>query len=133
MKGVSTLVATVILLIITIVGGMIIYNYVMNSLTAAKQYGTLTVVAAKMTILGDNAVLNVKVANIGTAPVEIRSVELLPGNGPLNLSSPLLVEPGATKSINIDVGGRLDPNTKYYVVVKYDAGETEPYPVEVVG
>jgi len=129
-KAVSTLVATAILLVITVAGGIIIYNYVMNALSAAKQYSSLSMVSARMVVLENSTVVNIKVTNIGTAPAKITSIKLMPLE--ITVKVDAVVEPGTTKSINVYLNEKLNTSTAYFVIVCYDGGETEPYKVEVV-
>jgi len=129
-KAVSTLVATAILLVITVAGGIIIYNYVMSALSAAKQYSSLSIASAKMVVLENSTVVNIRVTNIGTAPARVNSIKLMPLEKTVNID--VVIEPGATKSINVYLDEKLDASTKYFVIVCYDGGETEPYKVEVV-
>jgi len=130
-RGVSTLVATAILLVITVAGSIIIYNYVMNALSATKQYSSLSMVSAKMIVLENSTVVNIKVTNIGTAPAKINSIKLMPLEKTINIDN-VVIEPGATKSINVYLNEKLDTKTTYFVILCYDGGETEPYKVEVV-
>lgn len=124
MKAVSPLVATGILLVITMVGGVLVYNYVIKSLSVAHDYGLLNIVSAKGVDLGDKTIISVRVTNIGTATVEVKEVKVYPVNATASVAT--RVEPGVTKNINVIIGEKLNPG-EYYVVVKYDQGETEPY------
>lgn len=129
MKAVSPLMATALLLIITVAGGVIIYNYIMNSLSSAQQYASLSIVSSKLVILENKSIINIKIANIGTASTIIREVLILPLNTTKKLD--IFIEPGTTKSINIFLDQALDPSINYYVIVKYDDGETEPYKIVI--
>ncbi len=130
MKAVSPLIATALLLIITVAGGIIIYNYVVNSLSSAQQYASLSIVSSRMVVLENSTVINVKITNIGTAPTTINEIEILPLNITKKLNIP--IDPGTTKSINIFLDQRLDTSIKHYIIVKYDDGETEPHLIEIV-
>lgn len=130
MKLVSPLVATAILLIITVAGGIIIYNYVVNMLSSPQQYASLNIVSSKMVVMDNGTILNVKIANIGTAKTVVDEITILPLN--MSLKTNIVVEPGTTKSVNIEIGRQIDPSGKYYVVVKYGGEETEPYQVVIV-
>jgi len=129
-KAVSPLVATALLLIITVAGGIIVYNYVVNSLSSAQQYASLSIASSKMVILTNTTVVNIKITNIGTASANVYMIRILPYN--LTERVNLVVEPGITKSVNIFINQTLDPDQKYYVVVVYDGGETEPYPISLI-
>ncbi|MET1160756.1 MAG: archaellin/type IV pilin N-terminal domain-containing protein [Thermoprotei archaeon] len=135
MKAISPLVATALLLAITIAGGILVYNYVISSITAQQQqYASLSIISAKLIVLENSAVLNIKVANVGTAPAEINNVMLLDDSGtskdfPVNIT----VEPGVTKSFNINIDkNTVSTSSEYYVVVSYNDSVTEPYPVTIV-
>jgi hypothetical protein len=122
--AISPLIAAAILLVITVAGGMIIYNYVMNTLQAPQQYASISIVSARMLIDENNTILNVKVTNIGTASATIKYFEIIPDKIIVNTS--LTIDPGVTKSVNIYLNKTLDPNTRHYVIAKYDSSETEP-------
>ncbi len=130
MKAISPLIATAILLIITVAGGLIIYNYVYSSLSSPQQYAALNIVSAKMVVLGNNTVINIKIANIGTAKADVYEAVILPLN--ISKTLDLVVEPGTTKSINIFIDTPLDTNTKYYIIIKYNDDETEPYQITII-
>ena len=138
MKGVSPLIATALLLVITVAGAMMLYNYVVSSLSSPQQYASLNIVSAKLVKLDSGSVLSVRVANIGTAPATINEVILIPSSTTSNITKQvaITVEPGVTKTVNVDLDEEAEqtPGTgKYYVILRYDGGETEPYPVTVVG
>jgi len=127
-KAVSTLLATALLIVITIAGGMIIYNYVMNSLEVAKQYSSLNILSVKALVLEGNTVINIKATNIGTAKAVLEKVVIIPGNITIVLNT--VIEPGETKSINVNLDTVLNKDTRYYIIIVYNNGETEPYPIE---
>ncbi len=136
MKAISPLVASALLLIITVAGGLIIYNYMINALKAPQEYAALSVVSAKMLVGDTYTVINVKVANIGTAPATITQAEILSNNslavgGPISISN-IKVEPGTTKSFNIELDYPLGTTNQYYLVLVYDGGKTEPIPIQVI-
>ncbi|OYT41070.1 MAG: hypothetical protein B6U89_00100 [Desulfurococcales archaeon ex4484_58] len=130
MKAVSPLVATAILLIITVAGGVIIYNYVVNSLSSPKQYASLSITSCKMVIVNNETIINLKITNIGTASTTIREVVVIPINITKEINQ--TIDPGTTKSFNIFIDESLNNNTKYYVIVRYSEGETEPYQITLV-
>nr|NAZ26825.1 hypothetical protein [Thermogladius sp.] len=53
MKGIDGLVAAAILLMITVAGGLLIYNYIMNYLSLPQQYANLKIVSAKIIVAGN--------------------------------------------------------------------------------
>jgi hypothetical protein len=130
LKAISPLIAAAILLVITVAGGVIIYNYVMNTLQAPQQYASISIVSAKMLIDENNTILNVKITNIGTASATIKYFEIIPDKIVVNTS--LTIDPGVTKSVNIYLNKTLDPNTKHYIIAKYGSSETEPIPIRII-
>ncbi|MEM0379755.1 MAG: hypothetical protein QXX35_01560 [Desulfurococcaceae archaeon] len=130
MKGISPLVATAILLVVTIAGGVLIYNYVINSLSSAEHFASLNIVSSKMLVLENSTIVNIRVSNIGTKTAIVEKITILPVNLSRNIN--IEVEPGVTKSINIVFDQVFNPSSKYYVIIVYDQGETEPYPVSLI-
>jgi len=130
MKAISPLVATALLLIITVAGGVIIYNYMINTLKAPQEYAALSVVSAQMLVDGTTTVVNVKVTNIGTATAQITEVEILPDG--INQTISETIDPGTTKSFNVVIDQALDTTTPHYLVIVYNNGETEPVPIQVI-
>ncbi len=125
MKAISPLVATAILLIITVAGGLIIYNYMSDTLASPQEYSSLSVVSAKLVISGTEGVLNIKVTNIGTKTAHIEQVTILPENIVASVDD--TVAPGSTKSINILINtASINTTAQHYVIIKYDDQETEP-------
>jgi len=56
-KGLSPLVATVLLISATVIGGMIVYQYFQNSIAKAQGMGGGLLVTASATIINDNLTL----------------------------------------------------------------------------
>lgn len=130
MKAISPLVATAILLIITVAGGLIIYNYMSGTLASPQEYSSLSVVSAKLVISGTEGVLNIKVINIGTKTAHIEQVTILPENIVVSVDD--TVAPGSTKSINIVINATsITATTQHYVIIKYDDQETEPATLQI--
>ena len=130
MKAISPLVATALLLIITVAGGVIIYNYMVNTLKAPREYAALSVVSAQMLVDGTTTVVNVKVTNIGTATAQITEVEILPDG--INQTISETIDPGTTKSFNVVLDQALNTTVTHYLVIVYNNGETEPVPIQVI-
>jgi len=129
MKAISPLVASALLLIITVAGGVIIYNYMINTLKAPQEYAALSVVSAQMLVDG-TTVVNVKVTNIGTAAAQITEVKILPDG--INQLVSETIDPGTTKSFNVVIDQALDTTASHYLVIVYNNGETEPVPIQVI-
>ncbi|WFO75750.1 hypothetical protein J4526_02480 [Desulfurococcaceae archaeon MEX13E-LK6-19] len=134
MKAASPLVATAMLLVATIAGGLILYNYILNTVSAPKDYVTLTPISARIVVSGTTGLLNIKVASMGTKPVNITAALIYP----LGITVPINTEikPGETISITKTFstsGLTFNSNTKYFVVIYYGNGQsTEPIEAEVV-
>ncbi|ADI32567.1 hypothetical protein [Staphylothermus hellenicus] len=130
MKAISPLIGAALLLIITVAGGLVVYNYVMNTLQAPQQFSSLTVLSAKMYVDNGQTILNVKATNIGTTSAKITGVRIMPDN--LSVSANITIDPGVTKSINLLINKPLDPSINHYVIVEYNDGETEPVMINVI-
>ncbi len=130
MKAISPLVATTLLLIITVAGGVIIYNYMVNTLKAPQEYAALSVVSAQMLVEGSTTIVNIKATNIGTATAEITQVKILPDNIVQNMD--ITIDPGTTRSFNIIITKALNTTYEHYVVLVYNSGETEPVPMQLI-
>ena len=130
MKAVSPLVATAILLVVAVAGGVMIYNYMMNTLSSPQNYASLSVLSAKMLVDDNKTIINIKVSNIGTSTTTVKGVLIIPDN----ITSKLTVEvdPGTTKSINIIIDTPLDTATKHYVIILYEDQETEPVRIQLI-
>ena len=132
MKAISPLVATALLLIITVAGGVIIYNYMVNTLKAPREYAALSVVSTQMLVDVDKneTIVNVKVTNIGTATAQITGVKILPDG--INQVISETIDPGTTKSFNVVLDQALNTTVTHYLVIVYNNGETEPVPIQVI-
>lgn len=132
MKAVSPLVATAILLVVAVAGGVMIYNYMMSTLSSPQNYASLSVLSAKMLVDNNRnrTILNIKVSNIGTSTATIKSILITPDNITSELG--VEVDPGTTKSINVVINQSLNPAEKYYVIVLYDDQETEPVRIQLI-
>ena len=135
MKAISPLVATAILLIITIAGGVLLYNYMMNTLSAPQEYANIAVTSAKIyQVNTTTAVLNIQVVNMGTRTATINSITIIPGNYTFSLSN-TLVKPGTSKNINIVIDNATIVSSlltgNHLVIVNYNNGvQTQPVQIE---
>ncbi len=130
MKAVSPLVATAILLVVTVAGGVIIYNYMMNTLSSPQNYASITVLSAKMLVDSNRTIINVKLTNIGTASATVDKLEIIPDNITQTIS--VTIDPGTTKSVNVVINKPLDTSQKHYVIAIYGDQETEPVLIELI-
>ncbi len=131
MKAISPLVATAILLVATIAGGIILYNYLVETLKAPREYVSVTPISAKIVELGNDTILvNVKVAAVGSKQTVIDKIEIKPDNIVVELNE--VIEPGETKSVTVECNATLTDNAKHYVIVYYEGQATEPIEVTIV-
>lgn len=130
MKAVSPLVATAILLVVAVAGGVMIYNYMMSTLSSPQNYASLSVLSAKMLVDDNRTILNIKISNIGTSTTRVEGILIIPGNITSKLG--VEVDPGTTKSINVVINQSLNPAKKYYVIVLYEDQETEPVRIQLI-
>ncbi|MEZ0394622.1 MAG: hypothetical protein ABWK00_06240 [Desulfurococcaceae archaeon] len=138
MEGISGLVAAVILLLITVAGGLIIYQMMMNYLGSVKQAPQVNVVAARLiTFSNTSGLLSVVVSNMGTASANISSIEVYPSDvvSSVNCTSPPLA-PGRTATITCNVTflqGAPSTSTQIYASVVYDGNMvTDPVKVDII-
>ncbi|MCD6301606.1 MAG: hypothetical protein J7L82_06010 [Staphylothermus sp.] len=138
MKAISPLVASALLLIMTVAGGLIIYNYMIDALKAPQEYAALSVVSAQMLVSNSTTVINVKVTNIGTAPAQITAVKILSEDKNETINETITIDPGTTKSFNIVINEALEQSIQHYLVLVYNSGdesvseETEPVPIRLI-
>ncbi|WP_440060092.1 hypothetical protein ACSU1N_02770 [Thermogladius sp. 4427co] len=130
MKGVDGLVAAALLLVITVAGGLLIYNYVMNYLSLPQQYASLKIVSAKINILNDNSsVLTLQVSNLGNIPVNITSIRIYTGSGNYSVNYTTQVPAGSSISVNIPlnstVTGGVKSSAQVYVSAVYTVNNNE--------
>ncbi len=131
MKAISPLVATAILLVATVAGGIILYNYLLNTLRTPQEYATLTPISAEIVDLGNGVYLvNVKVGAIGSKTITIDSLKILPENITVSLNTD--IKPGETKSITVEINAVLQQGVKHYIVIYYEGQSTEPIEATLV-
>ncbi len=135
MKAVSPLVSTAILLVATIAGGLILYNYLVNTISAPKDFVSITPISASLVVINDTTgQLNMKVSCIGTKPANLNKVVIYPGGITENLTN-VVVKPGETLSITLTItlNETLDLSTRYYATIYYDGNQaTEPIEVRII-
>lgn len=127
MKAVSGIVATAILLSLTIAGGVLLYTYITRYLNAAIESGNLVVERAYYIKALQR--LDVEVRNIGTGDVEVNGVEIISSNKSTVINKTLIMHPGSSITISIE----NVTETPIYVIVKYGKGSTtEPVSVKTI-
>lgn len=129
-KGVSGIVASAILLALTIAGGLLLYAYVSRYLAVSIQSGELVIENAYY--LKPVGRLEVTVRNIGMSAASIEKIEVILENGEsLYIDQSAILTPGETKTISVNIDTATRP---IYVVTQYDRERrTEPIPVRVIG
>jgi flagellin-like protein len=134
MKGVSGIVATAILLALTIAGGVLIYTYVTRYLNTVADNGKLVIENAYY--LSSTHNLTIELRNVGTREVSINRVNVVTESGksyPYNITinqSSITVFPGELKSVEITLNTTELPR---YVIVVYNNVSTEPVTVRIIG
>jgi flagellin-like protein len=129
-KGVSGIVASAILLALTIAGGLLLYAYVSRYLAVSIQSGELVIENAYY--LKPVGRLEVTVRNIGMSAASIEKIEVILENGGSHyINESAILTPGETRTISVNIGTATRP---IYVVIQYDRERrTEPIPVRVIG
>ncbi len=133
MEAISPLVATAILLIATVAGGIILYNYLVETLSAPGDYVTISPVSAKIIDLGNGTIyVNVKVVAVGTRSTTIDKITILPENIEIT-GIDETIKPGETRSITLVKTGVSLTNGKHYIIIHYEDQSTEPIEAKIVG
>lgn len=132
MKAISPLVATAILLIATVAGGIILYNYLVETLSSPGEYITLSPISAKIIDLGTGTIyVNIKVVVVGTKSTTIHKIVILPEEIEIT-SINETIKPGETKSITISKSGVTLNNTEHYIIIYYEEQATEPVKADLL-
>lgn len=130
MEGVSGIVATSILLALTIAGGLLLYAYISRYLTSSIQSSEVVIDSAYY--LTPLRRLEVTVRNIGMNTANITSIEVIFANGssiPSSISENTMISPGETRTISI-----TNIDRPLYVIVYFDnTRKTEPAVVRIIG
>jgi flagellin-like protein len=133
MKGVSGIVATAILLALTIAGGVLIYTYVTRYLNTVADNGKLVIENAYY--LSSTHNLTIELRNVGTREVSINRVNVVTESGKsysynITIDQSITVFPGELKSVEITLNTTELPR---YVIVVYNDVSTEPVTVRIIG
>jgi len=134
MKGVSGIVATAILLALTIAGGVLIYTYVTRYLNTVADNGKLVIENAYYLSSTHNLIIELR--NVGTREVSVNRVNVVTESGEsysYNITidqSSITVFPGELKSVEIKLNTTELPR---YVIVVYNNVSTEPVTVRIIG
>ncbi len=129
MKGISSIVATALLLAMTIAGGVLLYTFATKYLANA---GSGRIIIHEAYYISSTGSLRVTVENIGSNEVNVTGVEVVYSNGSsISQAINTPVKPGEVKTISISLGTGVQP---LYVIVKYDndKAHTEPFEVRIL-
>jgi flagellin-like protein len=130
MEGVSGIVATSILLALTIAGGLLLYAYISRYLASSIQSSEVVIDSAYY--LTPLRRLEVTVRNIGMNTANITSIEVIFANSSSitsSISGNTMISPGETRTINI-----TNIDRPLYVIVYFDnTRKTEPAVVRIIG
>ncbi len=135
-RGLSPLIASVLLISATVLGGVLVYQYFQSSLSNVKTLSQDIMVTANAIVLNENAtIVKVSVTNQYSYPITLTGIFLLDSDGNSIPATPL---GSTTINIPIEPGDKttvLMKTTKnpafVYVIYKAD-GEThrsEPVPI----
>jgi FlaG/FlaF family flagellin (archaellin) len=126
LKGVSTIVATAVLLSITIAGAVLIYNVVASYLNSIGE-GKLIVHNAYY--INATKTLYVTVENVGGREARITAVRIIDlNNAETTFSTTASVPSGGARTINIT----NVTSTPRYIMILYNNVVTEPIAVRVI-
>jgi flagellin-like protein len=133
-RGLSPLIATVVLISATIVGGMLVYNYFQksfNSVTARS--GALQVSATSEYLSDTSKLVHITLLNTYDQPVKIKSIVAVYQNGSVEevsiISSSGTSRSASGLSVTIPSGGKYSvvavvPNDAVAVYVTYTIGNS---------
>ncbi len=133
-KGISPLVASTILVIIAIAGGIMLYQYyntLMTSLTSSTE--TLIIKKARLIGLDNTSVLYVDLWNPSSYVAKITSIII--DNTKIKVNE--TVKPASSKQIIVNIDSTLldiYPGTSHYIILEYTLNNneiqyTDPYRV----
>jgi flagellin-like protein len=128
-KGISSIVATALLLAMTIAGGVLLYTFATKYLANA---GSGRIIIHEAYYISSTGSLRVTVENIGSNEVNVTGVEVIYSSGDsINQAINTPVKPGEVKTISISLSTGVQP---LYVIVKYDNdnAHTEPFEVRIL-
>lgn len=109
-RGVSPVVATLIMVAATIAVGSFAYWYVTNFAASASQQASLGVVATVINSSG-SSVLQLSLKNLGSTSISVEKLVAWCDSGPLSITVNRILAAGATFSIAVD--SRSDPRLKF--------------------
>jgi len=134
-KGISPILATVILIAVTLVVAVGVIGWVMGIWGSMGKTETLKIISGNITLDMTNkkATLYLDVINQGTADAVI--YKMIVGSNETTLTNPVIIKANGTiATINIDLGSsdNYSPGVSYSVIVVTKAGNQYPFVVQAV-
>lgn len=137
-RGLSPLIASVLLISATVLGGMLVYHYFQDSFTKIKGLSEDVVVNPSALVLNANTTLvRVTISNQNDQPITVVNVTLLDDNGNTikasllrNGTLPVMVQPG--EKINVMLKTSEKPAAAY-VTYEVNGQVYESEPVQLAG
>ena len=128
-KAISPIIATIILIVITVVAGGFIYAYVSGMLHSGATSQQATIQSYSLIPSSTGATLTVTVQNSGTVAISSINITSLSGTNTTNLPKPFIgqIAPGSTMSNSITITGTFLAGDTYTAtfVVTYANGATQ--------
>ena len=115
-KAISEMLGVIILLSLTIVAGVLVYQIFTGKSNVASSATALSIQSA--TISGENSVMTITVQNTGTSTIQSINVQVYQSGSTVSVQgsfSPSTITPGQTASGTFT--GSFTPGTQYTVVV----------------
>lgn len=133
MKGISGIIASAMLIAMTVAAGVLLYMYVNGYMQSATSSSNVVVTNAYYIKAVDRLTIDVK--NIGLSTATINRIEIiLSNNTSINTNISITIPPGGEKSISLNPNLSSTNTVPLYVVVVLDNGKySEPTPVRVIG
>jgi len=127
-KAISSIVATALILVMTIVGGVLLYTYAMGYLNTLN---TGRIIVHDAYYLKTASRIYINVENIGVGEVEIKRVEIVDVNGNIVVNTTIntILQPGESRIIQVNW---TQPTLPKYIIVVYDKGSTDPVKIRVL-
>ena len=126
-KGISPLVASTILVIIAIAGGIMLYQYystLMTSLTSSTE--TLIVKKARLIDLDNESILYIDLWNPSSYTAIVNNVVI--DNTEIKVNE--TIKPASSKQIIVTINNtslNIKPGTSHYIVLRYTLNNNELY------
>jgi flagellin-like protein len=124
-RAISPLIATIILIAITIVGGLLIYNLFFATSSTASSTSAISVQNIDLVVPGGsgNAQFSITVKNTGNKPIKNYTITIIGENGQNSTSRNLStqIQPGQTFSVQYTPVNATNKALLTFVVGKYYA------------